>query len=89
MALTHIMPRPTILPMAEEGMTTEGRLDSLNKQLSELVQVCERLKAENSALRAQQQSLTSERAQLVEKNEQARGRVESMILRLKSMEASS
>ena len=65
---------------------TRGRIDSLASQLDELIQVCERLKAENTSLRAQQQVLTTERARLIEKNELARTRVEAMITRLKAME---
>ena len=41
------------------------------------------------ALRAQQQNWTTERAKLIEKNELAKSRVESMIVRLKSLEQES
>lgn len=54
--------------------------------IDELIKVCEDLKSENDLLRNRQSSLVSERAKLIEKNEQARTRVESMITRLKSLE---
>ncbi len=59
--------------------TLEGRVDELIKTMTAL-------KTENSALRNQQDSLISERAVLIEKTEQARARIESMISRLKAME---
>ena len=48
-----------------------------------------RLREENRALRQRQDSLASERAALVQKNEQVRNRVEAMIGRLKTMEHSA
>ena len=45
-----------------------------------------RLLDENRSLRASQEQLVGERAALLSKNEQARSRVEAMILRLKSLE---
>jgi cell division protein ZapB len=48
--------------------------------------MCERLHEENRSLRSQQASLTTERAHLIEKNEQARMKVEGILQRLKSME---
>jgi len=60
----------------------EGRLD-------ELVDVCKTLKEENQSLKQRQDLLTSERATLLQKNEQVRARVEAMIGRLKAMETGS
>jgi cell division protein ZapB len=54
--------------------------------IDELIKVCEDLKSENDLLRNKQSSLVTERATLIEKNEMARTRVESMIARLKSLE---
>lgn len=65
---------------------TEHELRKLEVRLEELVRSIERLKEENRSLRHQQESLVSERANLIEKNELARTRVEAMINRLKSME---
>jgi cell division protein ZapB len=61
-------------------------LRRLEKRLEELVVVCRQLQEENRSLRHRQDSLTSERASLLQKNEQVRGRVEAMIGRLKGME---
>ena len=62
------------------------QLDHLNAQLDELGQVLARLLDENRSLRASQEQLMGERAALLSKNEQARSRVEAMILRLRSLE---
>jgi cell division protein ZapB len=44
------------------------------------------LQEENRALRQRQDSMMTERATLLQKNEQVRARVEAMIGRLKAME---
>ncbi len=64
----------------------EQELKRLEYRIDELIRTVERLKEENRSLRAQQRSLSTERAQLIEKNELARSRVEAMINRLKAME---
>ena len=61
-------------------------VDGLEERLDELVRLCEQLKAENIRLRAKQASLLSERSELVDKNELARNRVESILSRLKETE---
>jgi cell division protein ZapB len=61
-------------------------LETLERQVQELIHTCRKLREENSSLRARQEILVAERAELIEKTELARGRVESMITRLKSME---
>ena len=64
-------------------------LKRLEKRLDELVLICRQLQEENESLRVRQESLTAERATLLQKNEQVRGRVEAMITRLKAMEQAS
>jgi len=59
----------------------------LERRLDELVGVVAQLKEENRALRQRQDSLSAERATLMQKNEQVRARVEAMIGRLKAMES--
>ncbi len=59
---------------------------ALEKKVTELIELCAILSRENRALRAQQQNWTTERAKLIEKNELAKSRVESMITRLKALE---
>lgn len=61
-------------------------LKRLEFRVEELIRSIERLKEENRSLRTQQEHMTAERAQLIERNEMARARVEAMILRLKAME---
>ena len=58
----------------------------LEEKIDALIVHCEALVAENRALKAKQQSLTVDRAKLIEKNELAKTRVESMINRLKALE---
>ncbi len=66
-----------------------SELERLDKRIDELVLVCDRLKEENHSLRHKQETLMSERAGLLQKNEQVRARVEAMISRLKAMEHGS
>ena len=63
----------------QQLQTMVERVDALSARLRQLSD-------ENRALRQQHDLLSSERAQLVAKNEQARTRVEAMIARLKSLE---
>lgn len=58
----------------------------LESRLEELIRTCRLLKEENRLLRKQQEDYTVERANLIEKNQEARMRVEAMINRLKSLE---
>ncbi len=65
---------------------SEYNLDTLERQVDELIRVCDKLRDENASLRASQEHLVAERAELIEKNELARSRIEAMVARLKSME---
>ena len=60
-------------------------LAALEVRVDELIRTVSQLKTENSALRNQQENLVNERAVLIEKTEQARTRIESMISRLRAM----
>lgn len=62
-------------------------LKRLEFRVEELIRSIDKLKEENRSLRARQDSMTAERAQLIERNELARTRVEAMINRLKAMES--
>lgn len=68
---------------------TDIELKKLETRVDDLLQTCSKLMNENKSLRQQQETLVSERANLIEKNELARTRVEAMITRLKSLEAHS
>ena len=63
-----------------------GDLEVLEVKVNELIEFCELLSKENKALRNQQATWTTERAKLIKKNESAKGKVEAMIARLKSLE---
>ncbi len=74
--------RPTIITMTD----TITRINKLEEQVGELLELCQRLGDDNKDLRSQLQQLTSERSTLVEQKEKVRVQVESMITRLRSME---
>ena len=65
---------------------TIKRINKLEAQVNELLELCKRLGNDNQDLRAQLQTLTSERSSLIEAKEKVRVQVESMITRLRSME---
>jgi cell division protein ZapB len=58
----------------------------LTQRIEELLAEVEALRDENGALRRMHESLTSERASLLQKNELVRNRVDAMIGRLKTLE---
>ena len=70
--------QPQAQPMEE--------MDILERRVNELIALTEQLSRENKALRTQQENWSVERAKLIEKNELAKSRVESMIGRLRSLE---
>ena len=74
--------RPSISTMND----TIKRINKLEAQVNELLELCQRLGNDNQELRAQLQTLTSERSSLIEAKEKVRVQVESMITRLRSME---
>ena len=61
-------------------------LNRLERQVDNLIALVHLLGNENKALKTQQSNWTIERAKLIEKNELAKNRVESMICRLKAPE---
>ena len=76
--------------MADDMNTVfEHELKRLEKRVDALVRVCDKLQDENRSLKQRQDTLTADRANLLQKNEQVRARVEAMIGRLKAMEQGS
>lgn len=61
-------------------------ITTLELKIEELIQLCDVLNQENHLLKSRESSWAKERAELVEKNEQARVKIEAMISRLKSLE---
>jgi cell division protein ZapB len=73
--------------MSETSMTpVEMELRHLEQRVDELIALIAQLKEENRALRMRQDTFSTERAGLLQKNEQVRARVEAMIGRLRTME---
>ena len=69
--------------------TAIAGLLALESRINDLVATCARLKQENTSLLARQEALVGERAELVEKTELARTKVDAMITRLKGMETTA
>jgi cell division protein ZapB len=62
-------------------------LEQLEARVGDLLEIVERLAKENHSLRAQQESLATERAGLLEKHDLVRNRVDAIVTRLKSLES--
>ncbi|MDH5710253.1 MAG: TIGR02449 family protein [Gammaproteobacteria bacterium] len=80
--MTDTQSRPTISRMNEIKI----KMDHLEKQANELLDLCQRLSNENADLRKQLNHMNGERSELIELKEKARLQVEGMITRLRSME---
>ena len=63
-------------------------LKRLDMRIDELIAICAQLKDENRQLREQKVEFSTERETLLEKQDQARVRVEKILDRLKSLEQS-
>ena len=66
--------------------SSRQELHAIAQRVDQLIALCQRLGEENRSLRASQEQLMAERANLLAKNEQARSGVEAMIHRLRSLE---
>ncbi|KAA6187439.1 TIGR02449 family protein [Thiohalocapsa marina] len=60
--------------------------DAFEHQVDALIRLCDQLRQENASLRASQEQLLAQRADLAGKTDLARSKVEAMVTRLKSME---
>ena len=69
-----------------ETNPTLADLGEISQRLDRVLELCHRLSEENRSLRVSQEQLSTERSNLLAKNEQARSRVEAMIARLRSLE---
>lgn len=58
----------------------------LENTAEQLLTFLDKIKAENNALKNKLEELSQEKAVLMQKNDQAKNRLESMITRLKSLE---
>ena len=73
-------------PQSQSQPQPMEEMDVLERRVNELIALTEQLSRENKALRTQQDNWSVERAKLIEKNELAKSRVESMIGRLRALE---
>jgi cell division protein ZapB len=71
---------------AGERTGLDAEIRRLEKQVDDLLGLLGALREENRALRQRQDTLSNERATLMQRNEQVRTRVEAMIGRLKTLE---
>jgi len=60
----------------------EAELNSLDEKITQLVQVCHRLRADNNELRQQLAAAQNQNKQLTEKIESARTRLETLLTRI-------
>lgn len=65
---------------------SEQTLKPLESKIDELIAFCAHLQQENETLKGRESDLLKERTDLIEKNQIARQKVESIISRLKSMQ---
>lgn len=66
----------------------DTQLKALEQKIDELISLCRELDRENLSLKEDRAGWQRERKDLIDKNELARGKVEAMIQRLRSMERS-
>jgi cell division protein ZapB len=67
--------------------TVEDTIEKLEQRITDMIELCEKMNRENELLKNDQQILRQEFAALQEKNKIARGRVEQIVARLKSLES--
>ncbi len=67
---------------------SEDTFHSLNEKVDDLIGLCADMKRENQLLKANESSWSSERKQLMDKNKEAKSKLESILVRLKAMENS-
>ena len=67
---------------------SEDQFESLNEKVDNLIDLCAEMKRENQLLKADANSLQAQRKQLLEKNKEAKAKLESILIRLKAMDPS-
>lgn len=63
-----------------------SQIKSFSAKVELLLAYCQKLEADNNSLKALQNEWLSERTKLLQKNDLAKTKIESMITRLKAME---
>ena len=64
---------------------TEEKFDSLKEKVDDLIKVCSEMKLKNQILKASENNWQVERKQLLEKNKEAKSKLEYILIRLKAM----
>lgn len=64
----------------------QSELQAMAEKLDRLIERCRKLEQDNAAMRELQDEWNRERAQLLQRNDQARNRIEAMIGRLRALE---
>ena len=64
---------------------TEEKFDSLKNKVDDLIKVCSEMKVKNQILKASEDNWQTERKHLLEKNREAKSKLESILTRLKAM----
>ena len=64
---------------------SEGSFDSLNTKVDDLIELCAEMKRENQLLKANESNWLSERKQLLERNQEPKSKLQSILVRLKAM----
>ncbi|MCX2980073.1 TIGR02449 family protein [Halieaceae bacterium IMCC14734] len=67
----------------------DSQLQLLEEKIDTLIELCADLNRENASLKANANSWSKERQNLIDKNELAKTKVEAIISRLKAMEQDS
>ena len=67
---------------------SEDSFDNLSEKVDNLIDICAEVRRENQALKASENSWQSERKQLMDKNNVAKSKLESILVRLKSLDQS-
>ena len=67
---------------------SEDKFLTLSEKVDELIDLCADMKRENQILKAGENSWQSERKQLMDKNKDAKSKLESILVRLKAMDQS-
>ena len=64
----------------------QSELQAMADKLDRLIERCRKLEQDNAAMRKLQDEWNRERAQLIQRNDLARNRIEAMIGRLRALE---
>ena len=64
---------------------TEEKFDSLKEKVDDLIKIGSEMRLKNQILKASENNWQVERKQLLEKNKEAKSKLESILIRLKAM----